>query len=148
MQKKILFILFCFNLSSYSMAYEGIKTVKSKLSVGAAYTKVEEKIKSLGFTVFAKIDHQANAKKAGLKLAENIVVIFGKAKAGTKLMQETPNIGFDLPLKIQIFESTGGSTINYLDADYLKKKYQIKNESMILTKVENVLAKISSHASK
>ncbi|MFK7825742.1 MAG: DUF302 domain-containing protein [Oligoflexales bacterium] len=148
MTKKILFLVFSFGLSNIASANVGFKSLKSKLTVENAYKKVEEKINSLGFTVFAKIDHQANAKKAGLNLPPNIVIIFGKAKAGTKLMLESPEVGFDLPLKIQIYKSEKGSAINYPDVSLFKKKYQIKKETMILSKIEGVLSKIATYASK
>lgn len=61
-----------------------------------------------GITVFARIDHAAGAKKVGLELRPNQVLIFGNPKLGTPLMQARPGVGLDLPMKVQAFEDPQG----------------------------------------
>ena len=50
-------------------------------------------IQAKGLTVFARIDHAAGAKEAGLPLRPTELVIFGNAKGGTPLMQANQAIG-------------------------------------------------------
>jgi uncharacterized protein (DUF302 family) len=61
-------------------------------------------------TVFARVDHAAGAKEAGLELRPTEVLIFGSAKAGTPLMQADQTIGIDLPLKVLVWQDVAGKT--------------------------------------
>ncbi|MGH6846269.1 MAG: DUF302 domain-containing protein [Methylocella sp.] len=49
--------------------------------------RLEAEIKAKGMTVFARIDHAAEAAEAGLPLRPTELLIFGSAKADTLLMQ-------------------------------------------------------------
>jgi uncharacterized protein (DUF302 family) len=59
-------------------------------------------------TVFARIDHAAGAKAAGIALRPTEFLIFGNAKGGTPLMQAAQTIGIDLPLKGLAWEDAEG----------------------------------------
>ena len=61
--------------------------------------RLEASIASHGMTVFARIDHAAGVRQAGMELRPTTVVIFGAAKAGTPLMAMSQSIGLDLPLR-------------------------------------------------
>lgn len=58
--------------------------------------------------VFARVDHAANARGAGLDLRPTTVVTFGAAKAGTPLMQAHQTLGLDLPLRALIYQTADG----------------------------------------
>lgn len=68
-------------------------------------------IEKAGMTVFAKIDHAAGAKDAGLSMAPSTVLIFGNARGGTPVMQAAPASALDLPLRILIRENERGATL-------------------------------------
>jgi uncharacterized protein (DUF302 family) len=63
-----------------------MKQISLKLSVSESAERLKRSIESKGFTVFADIDHQANAESVGLDLPASRVLIFGNPVAGTKLM--------------------------------------------------------------
>jgi uncharacterized protein (DUF302 family) len=44
-------------------------------------------IERRGLTVFARIDHAAGARAAGLELDDELLVLFGSPLSGTPLMQ-------------------------------------------------------------
>ena len=60
-------------------------------------------IERRGLTVFARIDHAAAAREAGLELDEEEVVLFGNPRAGTPLMLSDRRIGIELPLRILVW---------------------------------------------
>lgn len=77
-------------------------------SVGETLDRLEAVLREKGVTVFARIDHSAGAKDAGLTLRPTRLLIFGNPKAGTSLMQAAPTIGLDLPLKVLAWEDDAG----------------------------------------
>jgi uncharacterized protein (DUF302 family) len=62
-------------------------------------------------TVFAVIDHSANAAEAGLALKPSAVVVFGSAQIGTPLMQAAPIASAVLPLRMAIYENREGEVM-------------------------------------
>ena len=74
-----------------------MKQISLKLSVSESAERLKRSIESKGFTVFADIDHQANAESVGLDLPASRVLIFGNPVAGIKLMQKDIGMSFDLP---------------------------------------------------
>lgn len=80
----------------------------SPYSVGETLDRLEAVLREKGVTVFARIDHSAGAKDAGLTLRPTQLLIFGNPKAGTPLMQAAPTIGLDLPLKVLAWEDDAG----------------------------------------
>lgn len=80
----------------------------SPYSVGDTLDRLEAVLGEKGVTVFARIDHGAGAKAAGLTLRPMQLLIFGNPKAGTPLMQAAPSIGLDLPLKVLVWEDDAG----------------------------------------
>jgi uncharacterized protein (DUF302 family) len=78
------------------------------LSMEQAGARLEKELTRRGLKIFAKIDHAKGAKAAGLSLRPTIVYIFGNPKIGTALMAKSQTIGFDLPLKILLWEDANG----------------------------------------
>ena len=71
-------------------------------------SRLLEAIEERDLTVFARIDHAAGARAAGLELASEEVVAFGNPRAGTPLMQSDPRVGIELPLRILAWEDDPG----------------------------------------
>lgn len=85
-----------------------MKKYESPFSVAETMARLEENLKIRDIPVFAKFDHGKNAEEVGLELRPNQVIVFGSPKVGTKLMQETPEISIELPLKISVWEDKNG----------------------------------------
>ena len=86
----------------------GLMTIQSAHSVKDTIERIIALMESKGLTTFARIDHAANAKNAGLSLRPTELVIFGNPKAGTILMQDHQTCGIDLPLKALAWEDENG----------------------------------------
>jgi len=108
---------------------DGIIDTPSTHSVEQTVEKLKDILKSKGVTLFAIVDHSGEAAKAGLKLPPTKLLIFGSPTAGTPLMLAAPRVALDLPLKILVWEDSGGRTwISYNRSRYLQDRYGLPQE--------------------
>jgi uncharacterized protein (DUF302 family) len=70
--------------------------------------RLERAIANAGMTVFAKIDHAANARSIGMAMPAATVLVYGAAKGGTPVMLATPLAALDLPLRVLVREGADG----------------------------------------
>src|SRR3954469_22103988 len=101
---------------------------RSASGYGETVERLATAIESRGLTVFARIDHGAAAREAGLELADEQVVLFGNPRAGTPLMRSDPRGGIDLPLRILIWSDAAGVLLGYPDPRELGGRYDIGAE--------------------
>jgi uncharacterized protein (DUF302 family) len=106
------------------MAVDGLVTIGSNSGPAETMKRLEAAVKGKGLTVFARVDHAAGAREAGLPLRPTWVLIFGNAKGGTPLMQSVQTIGIDLPLKVLVWEDASDVTwLSYNDPSWLAKRH-------------------------
>ena len=128
-----------------------LESVPSQNDVPTAVAKFLKILEAKHLTHFATIDHAANAKKAGMELKPETVVLFGNPKAGTKLMQCNPSIGMDLPLKMLFTtDYEGDTTISYTNPEYWTLKHNIKDKVClgIIQKVHVAMKELAKAAAK
>lgn len=89
--------------------------VEADGDVAATVGRIEDALHAMGVTVFARIDHAAGARAAGLELSDEVVLVFGDPAAGTKLMQADPRVGIDLPLRMLVWSQNGRTLVGYRD---------------------------------
>ncbi len=70
--------------------------------------RVTRAIEAAGLMLFARIDHAANAREAGLSMPPAMVLIYGHGKGGTPLMLAAPLAALDLPLRVLVREREDG----------------------------------------
>jgi uncharacterized protein (DUF302 family) len=70
--------------------------------------RIRSAIRAAGLTIFAEIDHAANAREAGLAMPPATVLIYGAAKGGTPVMLATPSAALDLPLRVLVRQREDG----------------------------------------
>jgi uncharacterized protein (DUF302 family) len=105
---------------------EGLITIDSPLDFEDTLGFLEAGLAHRGASIFAKIDHAANARGAGLELRPTAVIIFGNAMAGTKLMQIDQRAGVDLPLKLLVWTDAAGITrMTYDDPVWIAARFGI-----------------------
>ncbi len=140
---KKLFIVLVFTFSLFA---NDIIIKESRCDVYATVHNLKQILRSKGLEIFATINHGANAKAAGLAMPPAIMVVFGKAKMGTKLMQQDPTTGLDLPLRILIYKDKDGKTkMAYRDGDWLNE-HHVLHASKIVQKINTALDKITTKA--
>jgi CubicO group peptidase (beta-lactamase class C family)/uncharacterized protein (DUF302 family) len=90
------------------LATDAIVTRESKFSVDETQARLEAELAARKIPVFARFDHDANARQAGLALRPTRVVVFGNPAVGTKLMQDSQPVALDLPLRLSIWQDARG----------------------------------------
>ncbi len=112
-----------------SRAGRGIVDTPSNHSVDETVRRLEEALRAKGVTLFALVDHDGEAKKAGLKMPPTRLLIFGSPKAGTPVMLAAPSIAIDLPLKILVWEDAQGKVwVSYNSLAYLQERHGVPPE--------------------
>ncbi len=145
-------VILILNFSFTCLAQEnGLITVSSIYPVKETTDRFIETVSTKGLTVFARIDHAANASKQGLTLRPTELVIFGNPKAGTPLMQDNQTSGIDLPLKVLIWEDENGKVwLTYNDTQWIASRHSLsdKASTVIKTMAEAIKAMTTSATSK
>ena len=134
-------------ISSAALAHSGLIVKPSTHGVTETLDRLEAVLKKKGVTVFARVDHAAGAKKAGLALAPTQVLIFGNPKLGTPLIQSNRAIGIDLPLKVLAWKDDNGKVwLAYNDPAYLAKRHAIADRGPVFAKMAKILGKLTGIA--
>jgi uncharacterized protein (DUF302 family) len=107
----------------------GIIDRPSTHSVDETVRRLEEALRAKGVTLFALVDHDGEAEKAGLKMRPTRLLIFGSPTAGTPVMRAAPSIAIDLPLKILVWEDAQGKVwASYNSPAYLQERHGVPPE--------------------
>ena len=122
-------------------------TKESPYSVTETMDKFEAIVKKKGLGVFARVDHQKNAKTVKMEMNEAQVLIFGNPKAGTVLMKQDISLALDLPMRVVVYSSEGKVYIAYHNPQGFAKQYQLEGNP-VLGKLEKGLDKLTSAAIK
>jgi uncharacterized protein (DUF302 family) len=103
-------------------------------------------IERRGLRVFARIDHAAAAREAGLELDEEEVVLFGSPRAGTPLMLSDRKIGIELPLRILVWRDGGDTMLAYSDPRDLSNEYDLAEQDTTLEQMTKLLEELTGEA--
>jgi uncharacterized protein (DUF302 family) len=107
----------------------GIRSVRSGYSVAETLDRLEAILQARGIKVFARIDHSAEARAAGLSLRPTQVLIFGNPEAGTPIMMAAPEIAIDLPLKALAWRDEASVVwLCYNTPEYLQERFGLSSE--------------------
>lgn len=127
------------------IAGSGIVSLKSRHSVGETVEKLKHLLQAKSVTLFALVDHSGEAEKAGLKMPNTKLLIFGSPKAGTPVMLASPSSAIDLPLKILVAEDAAGEVwISYNSAEYLQQRHGIPEQMLPVLSVVGTLAQVAA----
>lgn len=112
------------------MSDNGLVTRTSAHTTAETTRRLLAAIEQRGLTVFARIDHAANAASVNMELRPTEVIVFGAAKGGTPLMQEQQTSGLDLPLKVLVWEDAAGKTmLTYNDPKWIAERHGLGDAS-------------------
>jgi uncharacterized protein (DUF302 family) len=104
----------------------GMVHLPSKYSVAETIARLQGFVLAHGMSILARIDHEADARKAGLQMQPAQLLIFGDAKAGTPLMVAAPTLALDLPLKALVWEEFEGRVwLSFNSTEYLKHRHNV-----------------------
>ncbi len=123
----------------------GLIIKKSPYTVEATSDRLTKILESKGITLFANIDHRANAANAGLTLPTTQTILFGNPKLGTPLMQCNQSIAIDLPQKILIWQDEQEVKVAYNNPAYLSGRHRLRGCGQdAITKISNALNGITN----
>jgi uncharacterized protein (DUF302 family) len=118
-------------------------TASSPHTVPATIERVLAALQSRGIQLFARVDHAAGARAVGLELPDEEVLIFGDPRAGTPLMQSDPQVGYELPLRLLVWDAGGQTTIGYRPPTELGADYRIsRDQAAILERMTGLFEQI------
>jgi uncharacterized protein (DUF302 family) len=113
----------------------GLTTIPSDFSVQETIDRLAAIVTAKGLSVFARVDHAANARQAGLSLRPTYLIIFGNPKAGTPLMQENQISGIDLPVKALAWQDEAGKVwLTYNEASWLVTRHHLTEKTEVVIK--------------
>ncbi len=127
-------------------ADNGLVHLSSPFSVPETTKRLEAALQSKGIATFCHVDHSGEAEKIGMKMHPAQLLIFGNPKGGTPLMQSSPTLAIDLPLKALIWEDAGNKVwVSYNSPEYLQQRHNIpadllKNIAVIVPLLQSVVA--------
>jgi len=127
----------------------GIIVVPSAFSVPETMDRLEQIVRGAGATVFARVDHAANAASVGMQLAPMQLLIYGNPKVGTPAMQADPLTGLDLPLKSLVFLAPdGGVYLAYNDPVWFAQRHGIPTDHQGVQNTAAALAEVARLATQ
>lgn len=107
----------------------GITSILSEHSVQGTIDTLISLVNQKGLKIFAHINFEDDAEKAGLKMRPAQMLMFGNPLAGTPLILATPSIAIDLPLKVLVWEDEQGKVwLSYNKPEYLKERHGLPDE--------------------
>lgn len=110
----------------------GIVSLRSRYSVAESVERISDALRAQGSVVFAVIDQSREAEKVGLSLRPISLIVFGDPKIGTPLMEATPSLAIDLPLKALIWEEASGQVlVSYNSPKYLQQRHALAQEPFV-----------------
>jgi uncharacterized protein (DUF302 family) len=129
---------------------EGLVAVVSRYSAPETMQRLLAALAKRDLTVFARIDHAANAAAVGLPLRPTEVVLFGNPKSGTALMQDQQRVGIDLPLKALVWQDAEGKVwLGYNAPDWIAARAVLGAASAgTVAAMTKALAAIAEEATK
>ena len=150
MRKKSLFAGLLLAISgATAQAADGLQSVVSAHDVDTTMQRLEERLKAADFKIFARVDHGAGARSVGMDLPPTQLLIFGKPKGGTALMQSSRTVGIDLPLKYLVWRDAEGKVqVSWNDAAWVAGRHGIADKDKVVNTVQGALRKFAVEAAK
>ncbi|MEA2196884.1 MAG: hypothetical protein QOJ25_935 [Solirubrobacteraceae bacterium] len=117
-------------------------TARSPHSVSVTVDRLLGALEGRGIQVFARVDHAAGARAAGLELPDEEVVIFGDPRVGTLLMQSDSEVGYELPLRVLVWDAGGETVVGYRPPTELAMDYEMSDRAEVLERMMALLEQL------
>jgi len=144
--KKLLFVVGIL-LMLPAQAAQGLVAMESSHGVAETMDRLEKIVTGAGFNVIARVNHGKAAKGVDIDLKPVELLIFGKPKTGSLLMQSRPSAAIDLPMKYMVWEDAGGKvSIGWNDPAWIAVRHGITNRDELIRKMTGALHKFAARA--
>ena len=131
-----------------SVALAEIVKVKANADVVTTMDALVTAVEGAGASVLARVDHSGAAKKVGMELAPEQLLLFGNPKLGTPAMQDNPLAGLHLPLRVLVYQDADGQVwLAYENpGDVLPELDGIAGDAPYLATMQGALGKLTAKA--
>ena len=127
-------------MDQFGLNDNGIITVPSNQSVADTTNKLQDLLSESGFFIPFVI----NFSGANPRLRDTTLMIFGNPNVGTLLMQNSQEIGLDLPQKYLVYEDKQGQVqIAYNNPRFIARRAGIQGLDTLLNNISNNLDRIA-----
>ncbi|HYB09238.1 MAG TPA: DUF302 domain-containing protein [Alphaproteobacteria bacterium] len=127
----------------------GLVTKRSPYDVTQTLDRLEDLLKKNGFTIEARVDDRAIAKKGGETIGAAETLSISKADFDAGLLKSERTIALDLPLRIVAWEDASGRvSLAYPDLDRLVQRYNITNQPVAVEHLAQLLDQLTDEAVK
>lgn len=104
----------------------GVVTLPSPGGFDDTLNRLRTTIAARGLRLFLDLDQQAAAREDGVSMPAAHLLLFGRPRAGTPALRESPESGVDLPLKVFVWESEEGKVfVSYSDPAFIAKRHHL-----------------------
>jgi len=144
---KPLIFIFGMLLALSAHATEGLVVISSSHSIPETMDRLENIVSTAGFKIVARVNHGKAAETVDISLKPIELLIFGKPKAGSLLMQSQPSVAIDLPMKFLVWEDASGkANIGWNDPAWIAARHGIKDQVGLVKKMSGALYKLATQA--
>ncbi len=134
---------------SVAPAVAEIIRIQASRTVPHVVERLVKDAKGRGLRIFAVIDHAAGAKKAGMKLRPMVLVVFGNPKIGTPLLQVSPTMGLELPIRVLVWQDKQGRVwIGHSPASLMAHRRGVPKTHPLIKRIGAVLGDLSVKAAR
>lgn len=126
---------------------DGLVRVRSSRDFTQTVRALDSALAARNLTVFARVDHAANAARVSQELRPTTLFIFGNPQVGTRLMQCTQTSGIDLPLRVLVWEDASRAVwVGYIDMAHLSARHRLEECQDTLNRINAALAELAAAA--
>ena len=105
----------------------GIVSRASPHSVDETTGRLTAILREKGVTLFALVDHSAEAARVGMKMPPTKLLIFGNPRGGTPLMLAAPSAAIDLQILVAE-DAKRNVLVSYNSPEYLKERHHLPDD--------------------
>jgi uncharacterized protein (DUF302 family) len=129
------------------MQNDSIVRVQSTRNFSQTVGALDSALAAANLTVFARVDHAANARGVSMELRPTTVFIFGNPQVGTLLMQCEQTMGLDLPLKVLVWQDSSNAVwIGYEPPTRLAERHNAQGCREVIERMTAALAGLTRAA--
>ncbi len=124
----------------HQLEVEGVINIRSAFGVIETMDRIESVVWARCMKVFARINHQHEAKLYGLDLKPMQLLVFDDPRTCVPLMEDYPSTALDLPFKVLVWEALDGDVwVTFYSTAFLSQRHGVEENRF--PRVETLIQK-------